>query len=56
LKDSVRPSDASWTALNPSALPGGGAAAGAAESRIVPNSDSVPSRLSMTSIVRLCWG
>ena len=29
---------------------------GAAESRIVPNSDSVPSRLSMTSIVRLCCG
>ena len=38
------------------AVPGAGAAIGAAWSSTVVNSDSVPSRLSMTSIRRLCCG
>ena len=42
--------------MNAFAGPGAGAATGAAESSIVPNSDRVPSRLSMISIRRACSG
>jgi hypothetical protein len=43
-------------ASNPLASPGGGAVAIEAWSRIVPKMESVPSRLSITSISRLCCG
>ena len=52
----MRLSDASWRSDSVIAFPGAGASAGAALSRIVPKIDSVPSRLSITWISRLCCG
>ena len=48
----MRASEASFAVENPD----DGARTGAALSSSVPNSESVPSRLSITSISRLCSG